>query len=130
MACLLLEKAASAMWNPVSGIPTLWHGPLNNIVGGYDNGTYGPNDALTREQMAAILYRYANYKGYDVSAQADLSSYTDAGSISDYALSAMRWANTKGLITGTTTTSLTPAGGAIRAQVATIIMRFCEEFGK
>lgn len=102
----------------------------NDIVNGNGNGTFAPNGALTREQMAAILYRYANYKGYDVSAQADLSTYTDAGNISSYAWDAMRWANAKNLITGATTTSLSPAGSATRGQVATIMMRFCMEFGK
>ena len=102
----------------------------NNIVSGYGNGTFGPNDILTREQMAMILYRYADYKGYDISARADLSGYTDAGSISGDGLNAMRWANAKYLITGITADSLFPAGSATRAQAATIIMRFCGEFGK
>lgn len=102
----------------------------NNIVSGYSNWTFGPNDILTREQMAVILYRYANYKGYDVSAQVNLSSYTDVGNISGYALDTMRWANAENLITGTSATSLAPAGSATRAQAATIMMRFCEEFGK
>lgn len=101
----------------------------NHIVVGHGNGTFGPNSALTREQMAMILYRYADYKGYDVSAQADLSGYTDAGSISSYALSAMRWANAKNLITGAAA-SLTPAGSATRAHTAAIIMRFCQQFGQ
>lgn len=98
----------------------------NDIVSGYGNGMFGPNDAITREQMAAILYRYAQYKGRDVTAVTDLSSYTDASQIGEYALSAMQWANAEGLITGTSSTTLTPGGFATRAQVATILMRFCE----
>jgi hypothetical protein len=98
----------------------------NSIVEGYGNGKFGPNNTLTREQMATILYRYAAYKGYDVTASADLSKFTDAGKISSYAATAMSWANATGLITGMTDTTLAPQGSAIRAQAATILMRFCE----
>ena len=76
--------------------------------------------------MAAILYRYAQLKGYDVSTKAYLSGYTDAASVGAYAIDAMAWANGAELITGTSTTTLSPAGNATRAQVATILMRFCE----
>lgn len=99
---------------------------VNKIVEGYGNNTFGPNDDITREQMATILYRYAVYKGYDVSGLADLSGYTDAGSISSWAVTAMRWANSEGLIGGRTTTTLIPKGTAIRAEAATILMRFCQ----
>jgi hypothetical protein len=97
----------------------------NGIVDGYGNGKFGPNDPLTREQMATILYRYASYKGYDVAASASLSKYTDAGKVSSYAAAAMSWANAAGLITGMTDTTLAPQGSATRAQAATILMRFC-----
>lgn len=98
----------------------------NNIVSGYGEGKFGPNDSISREQMASILYRFAAYKGYDVAKSADLAGYTDAESISDYALLPMQWANAEGLITGTAATTLDPAGHATRAQVAAIIHRFCE----
>lgn len=98
----------------------------NNIVGGYGNGLFGPNDTITREQMAAILYRYAQYKGYDVTASADLSGYSDVAQVSSYALAALQWANAEGLVNGTSDTTLTPGGSATRAQVAVILMRFCE----
>lgn len=98
----------------------------NGIVSGYGNGKFGPNDPITREQMAAILYRYAQYKGYDVSQSADLSKYTDAEQVSNYANTAIAWANAEGLINGVTLTTLVPQGNATRAQVATILMRFCE----
>lgn len=98
----------------------------NNIVGGYGNGLFGPNDTITREQMAAILYRYAQYKGYDVTASTDLSGYSDAAQVSSYALAALQWANAEGLVNGTSDTTLTPGGSATRAQVAVILMRFCE----
>ena len=80
--------------------------------------------------MAAILYRYAQFKGYDVTAGNDLGAYTDASRISAYAAAAMRWANAEGLITGVTDTTLEPQGSATRAQAATILMRFCEEIAK
>ncbi len=98
----------------------------NEIVSGYGGGLFGTNDSVTREQMAAILYNYAAYKGYDVTAAADLVAFADAGDISDWASRAMRWASAEGLINGVTETSLAPSGSATRAQVATILMRFCE----
>ena len=102
----------------------------NGIVAGSDATTFAPNNAITREQMAAILYRYAQFKGYDVSAKADLSTYIDAADGSAYATDAMAWASQTGLITGTSATTLSPAGQATRAQVATILMRFCENIAK
>ena len=98
----------------------------NGIVTGYSNGSFGPNDTITREQMAAILYRYARYKGYDLSARADLGSYSDAVQVSSYAADAMGWAVGSGLITGTSGTTLSPAGSATRAQAAVILARFCQ----
>ncbi len=98
----------------------------NGIVTGYDTGAFGPGDTITREQMAAILYRYASYKGYDVTASADLSGYADQAQISGYALTAMQWANAEGLITGTSDSTLTPGGSATRAEAATILMRFAQ----
>lgn len=96
----------------------------NGIVKGYEDGSFRPNDAITREQMAAILFRYAQYQGQDVSGQADLSGYTDAGRISAYAVEAMRWANARGLITGTAADTISPSGNATREQVAVILTRF------
>ena len=102
----------------------------NGIVSGMSAEQFAPNDAITREQMAAILYRYAQFKGYDVSAKADLSVYTDAAQVSTYATDAMAWANGAQLIAGTSQATLTPAGNATRAQVATVLMRFCENIAK
>lgn len=98
----------------------------NGIVSGYGNGLFGPNNTITREQMAAVLYRYAQYKGYDTAAKADLSGYTDAAQVSDWAVDAICWANAEGLISGTSPTTLTPKGGATRAQAAAILARFCQ----
>ncbi|WP_143149498.1 S-layer homology domain-containing protein [Butyricicoccus pullicaecorum] len=102
----------------------------NGIVSGMSAEQFAPNNAITREQMAAILYRYAQFKGYDVSAKADLSVYTDAANVGTYATDAMAWANGAQLIAGTSQATLTPAGNATRAQVATILMRFCENIAK
>lgn len=102
----------------------------NGIVSGMSAEQFAPNNAITREQMAAILYRYAQHKGYDVTAKADLSVFTDAAQVSTYATDAMAWANASGLISGTSATTLSPAGSATRAQVATILMRFCENIAK
>ena len=96
------------------------------VVNGTSATTFSPNQAITREQMATILYRYAQFKGYDVTASNNLNAYTDASQISPYAITAMRWANAEGLITGNTATTINPAGDATRAEVATILMRFAE----
>jgi hypothetical protein len=98
----------------------------NGIVGGYGGGIFGTNDAITREQLAAILYNYAKYKNYDVTKTTDLTAYTDITSVDSWAINAMQWAVSLGLITGTTDTTLDPIGSASRAQVATILMRFIE----
>lgn len=96
----------------------------NGIVNGYEDGTFRPEDAITREQMAALLFRYARYQGRDVSAQADLSGYADVERISSYAAEPLRWANAQGLITGTTAATISPSGNATREQVAVILTRF------
>ena len=98
----------------------------NQIVKGTSATTFAPNDSITREQMAAILYRYAQYKGYDVTKQADLSGYSDNGQVSAYAKDALAWANAAKLINGVTNTTLAPQGNATRAQVSAILHRFCD----
>lgn len=96
----------------------------NGIVNGVSDTEFAPNVNITREQLAAILYRYAEYNDYDVSGRDDLSEFTDRSSISGYALDAMRWAVDEGLITGITDTTIEPQGTATRAQAATMFMRF------
>lgn len=98
----------------------------NGIVAGYDDSTFGLGDSITREQLAAILYRYAQMKGYDVTEKADLTGYADSAAISGYAVEAMQWANANGIVNGMTETTLAPQGAATRAQVATMLMNFCE----
>ena len=99
----------------------------NDITGGVSSTHFGAGNAVTREQLATFLYRYAQDQGYDTSARADLSGYSDAGLVSSYATEALSWANATGLITGTTGTTLSPKGSATRAQVATILSRFCQD---
>lgn len=98
----------------------------NGIVSGFSADTFGPDQNITREQMATIIYRYSEYKGYDVSKQSNLSTFSDAGEVNDWAKTAMAWTNAEELITGTSSTTLSPKGNATRAQVAVILQRFCE----
>lgn len=99
----------------------------NNIVSGYGNGNFGPDNPITREQMAAILYRYAQYKEYDTTIMGSAAAFSDGEQISSYAVDAVNWAIGAGLIQGVGNNTLSPAGGATRAQAATILMRFCED---
>ena len=96
------------------------------IVNGTGDTTYSPNDPVTREQFAAILYRYAAYKGYDVTGRADLSAFTDAGAVAGWAADAMEWSVAAGLINGVDDGILAPQDGAIRAQAAAMLMRFAK----
>ena len=99
----------------------------NNIVNGVNDTEFAPGDEITRQQLVTILYRYAEAKGYDVSASADLSGYPDAGQVQAYAQPAMAWAVAENIIQGMEDGTLKPAGNASRAQIATILMRFCED---
>ena len=101
----------------------------NGIVNGVTDTTFAPGNDLTREQLVTMLYRYAEAAGYDVSAAADLSGYPDAGKVQTYAQKAMSWAVAEGIVEGMDG-NLNPAGSATRAQIATILMRFCEGVGK
>ena len=95
------------------------------VVNGYEDSTFRPNTAITREQLAAILMNYAQYKGQDVSARADLNGYTDQPST--WAQEAISWSVAEGLLTGVTADTLQPQGAATRAQVAAILQRFLSE---
>ena len=97
------------------------------IVSGYSDERFGPNDPITREQMAAILYNYTEYAGGDTSARADLSGYSDASEVSGWASDALSWANAEGLINGMTADTLAPKASATRAQVAAILERYLSE---
>ena len=99
----------------------------NGIVKGCGDGTFRPNDTITREQMVTILYRYAEYKGCDVSVGEDTNilSFDDAEQVAPYAIEAFEWAGGAGIINGTSKTTLSPKGSATRGQVAAILHRYC-----
>lgn len=95
------------------------------VVSGYGNGKFGAEDDVTREQLAAMMYRYVNYHALDTTPKmADISGFNDADKVSGYAMDAMCWAVGYGLISGTTTTTLSPSGNTSRAQCAAIAQRF------
>lgn len=96
------------------------------IVSGMGEGLFAPNMEITREQMVAMLYNYAKYKGYDVTASADLSAFADTASVSTWAQPAMQWAVAEGYISGMGDSQLAPQGTATRAEIASVIMRFME----
>ena len=110
--------------------PGLWYtdavtwAAQKGIVNGISETEFSPAGDLTREQLATVLYRYAESMGYDVSASADLSGFPDAGDIQSYAKEALSWAVAEGLLQGFEDDSLQPGGTATRAQIATILMRF------
>ena len=109
----------------------LWAADTKVVTGYTDSGKFGPADKINREQMAVMLYRYANYKDYESDAPEDISGYKDADKVSAFAKEAMEWAVGNGIISGKDGgTVLDPQGNASRAETATIIMRFCEKFGE
>ena len=102
----------------------------NGIVEGLSGNRFAPNAPITREQLAAILFRYAKACGYDVSARAELTAYADAAQVSTWAGDAMRWAVASGLISGRSGAQLAPKGEATRAEVAVILMNFVQKVVK
>lgn len=96
------------------------------VVNGFDDGTFQPNAAITREQLAAILRNYAEYKGLDVSASGSLIHYTDANSISNWAKDSVTWAVGSGLIGGYEDSTLRPQGNTTRAEAAAMLQRYLE----
>lgn len=101
----------------------LW-ASANHIANGWQDGTFGANGTLTREQLAVFLHRYANFKGYDTNNYSDIGGFSDAKDVGEFARESMCWAVGEGIINGTTATTLSPKTGANRAQVATMMMRF------
>lgn len=104
---------AAVTWAAQTGVAT-----------GYGDGTFQPGDNITRQEFAQMLYNYAKYKGYDLTAEGDLSQFPDSGSVADWAEAAMRWANGNELINGHDDGTIDAAGTAIRAQAASILMKF------
>lgn len=102
------------------------------IINGYNNGKFGPNDPVTREQIAVILWRYAKYAGYEMGTGRTMNmfSFDDASDISEFAIAPMQWAYGYSIINGTSSTTLSPQGYATRAQFAAIICRFCAKVMK
>lgn len=137
-----LEGAPDAASTAFSDVPNdQWYSAAvnwaaaNGIVTGYGNGKFGPDDAVTREQMATLFWRYAQYKKLDVSVgeTTNIRSYADAEQVSDYAVPAMQWACGAGVIQGKDNAGnrhLAPADTTTRAQMATMMMRFCTEILK
>lgn len=99
-------------------------GAKNGVVAGVGNGKFDPNANVTREQFAQMMYNYAKFKGYDLTAQGDLDNFTDVSKVSDWAETALAWANGEGLINGNTDGTLAPNGTAIRGQAASIMAKF------
>ena len=102
----------------------------NDIVAGIGGGLYDPDSNVTREQFAVMLYKYARFKGYDLTATGDLTQFPDAGSISSWAETALSWANGKGLINGHENGTIDPKGSTIRAQAASIMANFDQNVAK
>lgn len=123
-----------------SGFSDIWDGQwyakavawasANDVVAGYEDGTFRPTRAVTREEFAQILYNYAKCKGYDLSASADLGKFPDSGQVSSWAETALGWANGNGLINGHDDGRLDPKGSTIRAQAASILMNFDKGFAQ
>ncbi len=102
----------------------------NGVVTGYEDGTFAPNQAITREQLAVILYRYAQFMKEDTTAAAALDQFSDAASVGGYAADAMSWAVAEGIVSGMTDGTLSPKTGASRAQVAMMLVRFGDSIAK
>ena len=100
----------------------------NGIFAGYGKDKFGPGDPITREQLAAIFYRYADYKGYDLTVKGDLDKFKDADKITDYAKTAMQWAVGSSLVKGKSGNLLDPQGTATRAEIAAMLHRFIEKY--
>lgn len=98
----------------------------NGILAGYEDGTFHPDDPITREQLAMVFYNYAKFKGYNITADGDLSAFTDAGEISAWAQEAMKWAVGSGLMNGKGNGIIDPKGTATRAEVAAMLQNFIE----
>lgn len=108
--------------------PAITWAASNAIVNGRNSTTFAPNDAITRQELAAILYRYTSFRGLTNNKLTSLSGYTDQGQVDDYASIPMQWCVGNGIINGTSNTTLTPRGTAQRYQAAIMLMRYCQSF--
>ena len=127
------EPAAQGSGKQFADVPTgayyakavAW-ASAKGIVAGYSDTQFGPEDTITREQLAVILNRYTTYKGYNTSKSADLAAFQDADQISEWARVPVQWANAMKLLNGRTSTTLAPKGSATRAEVAKILVTFLD----
>lgn len=133
----LEKEVANSAGSSFSDVPAnAWYAEAlqwaaeNNLVKGYSDGTFRPKKEISREEMITILYKYAAYKGRDVSATTDLSKFTDSAQISDFAKPAMEWAVATGIISGTGNNTLAPKDNVQRSQFAEVLMSYCEKLGK
>ena len=110
--------------------PAIAWAESTGVVDGYEDGTFRPTDSITRQEFAQMLYNYAKYKGYDLTAEGDLAQFPDSGSVADWAKVAMSWANGNALINGHDDGTLEPGGTTIRAQAASILMRFDQKLAE
>lgn len=108
--------------------PAITWAASNAIVNGRNSTSFAPNDAITRQELAAILYRYTSFRGLTNNKLANLSGYTDQGQVDGYAVTPMQWCVGNGIINGTSNTTLTPRGTAQRYQAAIMLMRYCQAF--
>ena len=121
------EETAEAPFTDTAGhwaLEAIAWAAQNNVVAGYDDGTFGPEKLVTREEFAQMMYNYAKFKGYDLTAGGDLAQFPDAGASSDWAETALSWANGKGLINGHDNGTIDPQGNTTRAQAASIMKNF------
>ena len=143
MMAQILYNMEKASFAPMASFPDVtvsdWFAPAaswasaQGYMSGYSNGYFGPNDAITREQLAAILYRYAASKGYPANAAADLTGFSDGAATSDWAVPSVRWAVGSGILSGKLGiggSRLDPTGTATRAEIAQILMNFQTQITK
>ncbi len=125
--------SSSSVFTDVASTSLYYYAPVvwanaNNIVNGYEDGTFRPDAQITREQMAVIMYRYATFSSFGTPGDsAGFDSFPDSGSTSSYAVDAMKWATANSIINGSDG-KLLPKNTASRAQVAQIVMNFCQKF--
>ena len=130
----MVGSPAASGTNPFTDLKADWYRTAvqwavnNGITNGVTDTLFAPDEPVTREQLAAFLYRFAEYMKYDVSQKSSLTGYTDASRISPYARDAMAWANAMEIITGETATTLNPRSASTRAVLATVLTRFCEMY--
>lgn len=130
-----MENKPNAAQNTFSDVPNgMWYTDAiswahrNNIVGGYSSDKFGPYDPVTREQAALIMYKYAKMRNYNTAyTDSSLDKFSDKGSISSYAVTAMKWAASRGVMSGTSSTTIAPKASITRAQTAAMLKNFLEK---